>query len=326
MPSADLPLGPGSAGDAVRDLQRRLARAGVDTAMSEDGSYGRRTEDAVRRFQEARGLRVDGACGDQTWSALVEASFTLGDRLLYQRVPMLRGDDVADLQQRLGALGFHAGRVDGIFGPDTAIALGEFQRNVGLPPDGICGRDTMAELLRLGPRRDQQVKAGVLEGEHLRRSPRELLGRHIVVGESGGISQLAGAVGRRLQRWGAVVLTSHHPDDVAQAAEANAFQADVYLGVVLAAEAVGTVAYYGSPGYTSTGGKRLAEIAAAHVGAVLPMEPRPMRLPILRETRMTAVVCELGPAATVVEQSAALAEALSQAIVAWVDAPIDAGT
>ena len=44
---------------------------------------------------------------------------------------MLRGDDVAELQQDLGALGFDAGRVDGIFGPRTKDALEQFQRNIG---------------------------------------------------------------------------------------------------------------------------------------------------------------------------------------------------
>ena len=95
--------------------------------------FGAGTEAAVRAFQEPRGLRVDGICGDETWASLVEAGYRLGDRLLYHRAPMLRGDDVAELQRLLGGLGFDAGRVDGIFGPDTAAALVEFQRNAGLP-------------------------------------------------------------------------------------------------------------------------------------------------------------------------------------------------
>ena len=45
-----------------------------------------------------------------------------------QYVPV-GGDDVAELQQRLSALGFDSGRVDGIFGDLTSAALGEFQRD-----------------------------------------------------------------------------------------------------------------------------------------------------------------------------------------------------
>ena len=63
---------------------------------------------------------------------------------------MTRGDDVAELQARLGRLGFDAGPVDGIFGPLTAVALADFQRNSGLHPDGICGFETLQALRRVG--------------------------------------------------------------------------------------------------------------------------------------------------------------------------------
>ena len=59
--------------------------------------------------------------------------------------------DVAELQRRLSALGFDPGRVDGIFGDQTTDALVDFQRNAGLSPDGICGPQTLAELIRLQP-------------------------------------------------------------------------------------------------------------------------------------------------------------------------------
>ena len=75
-------------------------------------------------------------CGPQTWNALVDAGWQLGDRLLYERSPMLRGDDVADLQVRLGGLGFLDDRVDAILGPRTRRALEDFQRNSGLTVDG----------------------------------------------------------------------------------------------------------------------------------------------------------------------------------------------
>src|SRR5205807_2860203 len=91
----------GGQGEAVRDLQARLAAAGHDCTPDEPGVFGSATEEAVRAFQGKRGLRVDGLCGAQTWAALVEAGWRLGDRLLYQASPFLRGDDVAELQRRL---------------------------------------------------------------------------------------------------------------------------------------------------------------------------------------------------------------------------------
>ena len=62
--------GYGSGGSgAVRSLQRGLARAGF-TPGPVDGRYGPHTEDAVRRFQAARGLTVDGIAGPRTLSRL----------------------------------------------------------------------------------------------------------------------------------------------------------------------------------------------------------------------------------------------------------------
>src|SRR5262249_53882074 len=96
----------GTDGDAVRELQRRLAALGFAVPNDEKGRFGSATEAEVRAFQEQRSLRIDGVCGAETWGALVESEFHLGDRMLYVRRPMLRGDDVSDLQHRLNGLGF----------------------------------------------------------------------------------------------------------------------------------------------------------------------------------------------------------------------------
>ena len=114
--STSLPLSLGSIGPAVRDLTARLRGAGFDPG-TDTVTFGEATEAALQRFQASRGLEPAGVCDRDTWLALVEAGYSVGDRLLYLTSPMLRGDDVAELQLRLGALGFDAGRVDGIFGP-----------------------------------------------------------------------------------------------------------------------------------------------------------------------------------------------------------------
>ena len=69
--SAGMPtLRLGSRGSAVIDLQRRLATAGF-SAGTADGIFGSRTDGAVRSFQRARGLGVDGVVGPQTWGELL---------------------------------------------------------------------------------------------------------------------------------------------------------------------------------------------------------------------------------------------------------------
>ena len=83
------------------------------------------------------------------WSALVDASFNLGDRTLYLRMPYFHGHDVYELQHALGALGFFYGDDDAIFGAHTEDALRRFQLNMGLPSDGIAGAYTYAALRNL---------------------------------------------------------------------------------------------------------------------------------------------------------------------------------
>lgn len=63
----------GARGDAVVELQRALARAGVDPG-DVDGKFGPDTERAVRAFQRANGLEVDGVVGRNTRAALLGGS------------------------------------------------------------------------------------------------------------------------------------------------------------------------------------------------------------------------------------------------------------
>ncbi len=282
----------------------------------------------METFQHRRGLRVDGICGIQTWSALVEAGFRLGDRFLYHRRPMLRGDDVAELQRRLSALGFDTGRVDGIFGEQTASALADFQRNTALPADGILGGSTLRELLRVTPRHAEiELVTVVRDRERMRRAPRTLLGRRIAVGEEGGLAVLVSALGRRLGAEGAAVVAVSHPDGSAQAEQANTAGVEVYLGLRLDPDRpTCEAAYYAGYQYESAGGRLLAELVQGLGAAALGVTPggtRGMALTVLRETRMPAVVCEVGPAPLVVARSAALADALADALVAWAVTPLE---
>lgn len=64
-PELIIQTGPGSTGDAVRAVQTLFPEVTVD------GSYGSKTEQAVRAFQEMFGLTVDGIAGPETWYTLV---------------------------------------------------------------------------------------------------------------------------------------------------------------------------------------------------------------------------------------------------------------
>ncbi|NKI40907.1 peptidoglycan-binding protein [Streptomyces physcomitrii] len=63
----------GSSGEDVKRLQRALTAA-LGSTVKVDGSFGATTETAVRSFQKARGLSVDGIAGAATWTALQSGS------------------------------------------------------------------------------------------------------------------------------------------------------------------------------------------------------------------------------------------------------------
>jgi N-acetylmuramoyl-L-alanine amidase len=322
-----LPLQRGDHGEEVRDLHRRLAAAGFAPAEV-SARYTAATDAAIEAFQRDRGLEVTGVCDQFTWDLLVEAGYRLGDRLLYLQAPMLRGDDVAALQLRLSSLGFDAGRVDGIFGPQTEKALAEFQRNAGLPTDGIAGRATIDELCRLGTMADQADPVAVVrERESLRRAPRDLGRRRIVIGDLGGSDALAVALSRLLRQAGGEVVTLHEPDGSLQAAAANRFDAELYVGLVVNTSS--SVAYFATTGFESTGGRRLGELCAEQLRLLLGREGRDpecgvtgARLAVLRETRMPAVLCRVGPPELVVLRSAEIARGITEAVRHWAIDPV----
>ena len=136
-------------GPAVEDVQQRLVAVGVLDEAAVDGEFGDATAAAVRAFCESSGLPLSDEVTDKVWSALVDASFRLGDRTLYLRMPHFHGHDVFELQHALGALGFACGTVDGIFGAFTELALRKFQLNLGLPSDGIAGAYTYEAIRNL---------------------------------------------------------------------------------------------------------------------------------------------------------------------------------
>ncbi len=144
------PIRKGDRGPAVEDVQRRLLALGEDLgATGVDGVFLGATYSAVVDFQRRRGLDEDGVVGPATWAALVDESFSLGDRLLYLRLPHFHGADVLELQGALNALGFTCGEPDGIFGAYAERAVREFQANTGLTADGIAGPDTVRALVNL---------------------------------------------------------------------------------------------------------------------------------------------------------------------------------
>lgn len=144
----------GSMGEVVRRLQARLQELGYYTSRL-DGVYLTDDIEAVRAFQSANGLKVDGKAGYETQTALysdsairgnanstTDTSGTLVNTLRYGS----EGNEVTTLQNRLIALGYLAGSADGKFGRDTKSAVIAFQKANGLSADGVVGTDTSTRL------------------------------------------------------------------------------------------------------------------------------------------------------------------------------------
>ncbi len=298
----------GDEGPEIRDIQQRLVELGWPVDPAELGAFGPSTDDAVRAFQEARSLRVDGLVGPDTWGQLVEAGYRLGDRTLYLHSPLYRGDDVRALQRKLNVLGFDVGKEDGLFGPNTDRAARDFQHNVGDEPDGIVGLHTVISLDRMRPLEQGPSRAMVREQEELQSRRRSLEGAVIAVDPGHGQADgdvnfaMASALVDRLAAAGAKpqLLRAEHEDPEAseRARGANELGAAVCVSLHLARglpEAAGpTCSYFGSLRTYSPAGQLLAQFILEELEHEFQRRGRLQRLTgaMLRETRMPAVQVE----------------------------------
>jgi N-acetylmuramoyl-L-alanine amidase len=249
--------------------------------------------------------------GPDTWNHLVEAGYRLGDRTLYLHAPAFRGDDVRDLQRKLNALGFDAGREDGLHGVATDRAVREFQRNVGEEADGVVGLHTIATLERMRPQEGAASRALVREREELRRMRRSIEGQVIAIdpghGHEGGLMPevhvaMAQALADELTRLGAKPAVirddDEEPDAPERARRANELDAAVCVSLHLGSgipEASGpTCSYFGSTHTHSPFGMRLAGLILQELEDEFDRRGRLQRLSatMLRDTRMTAVTIE----------------------------------
>ncbi|WP_088891716.1 peptidoglycan-binding domain-containing protein [Leptolyngbya ohadii] len=136
-------------GAAVTDLQQRLTQLGF---FSEEvtGFFGTATQSAVREFQRSQGLTPDGIVGAATQAALGQGAIAGSANNAARDVLQLNdsGEQVAELQRRLAALGYYSGSASGTFDGATQFAVATFQQANGLTADGIVGPATTEALRR----------------------------------------------------------------------------------------------------------------------------------------------------------------------------------
>ena len=321
----------GSEGPVVAEIRSKLAVLGLlaedQPRAPHDAVFDAECDRALRGFQQERGLRVDGIVGAETYRALDEARWRLGDRVLsYGASRTFVGDDVAELQHRLLQMGFDPGRCDGLFGARTEAALREFQRNVGLPADGTCGPKTLKALHRLARTVVGGSPERIREEEVLLQSGATPAGKFVVIDPGHGGADpgaatadldeaaLAWDLASRLEgRLGAAGVTAFltrgpdgNPSDRDRASFANEAQADLFISLHVdwAVDHLGhgvATYYYGTSGrgrlVGSAIGARLAELVQEELTArtdLLNCRTHPKTWELLRLTRMPAVRVEVG--------------------------------
>ncbi len=294
-----------SRGRKVVDIQTKLLRLGYEIGLTGvDGFFGPETTKAVKKFQSARSINVDGVVGPDTWREIVEATYRLGQRQLYLREPPFRGDDVREVQATLNNLGFNAGRVNGIFGSLTDKAVREFQKNCGLQLDGIVGNTTVEAMDKLNKRVSSGGITGVWDRNGLKGLESELFERRIAIvyppdDASKGITK---AFADLLTQEGAKIFELTQGDEADHADKANELDADILVLIGLNKsddnkKRGSTCFYFDNGEYFSSRSKQIAQMIQSQLNATLDLFNNGVvgrNYILLRATKMPAVIVRPG--------------------------------
>lgn len=142
----------GDTGKEVTFLQKLLCSRGMYERKAIDGSYGPKTEKAVRKYQKyisehGGSLAQDGICGPATWENILGISGSV--KIVHQVKEGDHNNYVYLAQELLYADGLYLSALDKNFGPATRAAVIAFQKNERIAQDGICGPTTFRRMIDL---------------------------------------------------------------------------------------------------------------------------------------------------------------------------------
>ena len=96
----------------------------------------------------------------------------------------------------------------------------------------------------------------------------------------------------------------------------------MYIGLKIENDSCSTISYFETTGFHSEGGIRLAtRCVDSLIENEISSQVSGMTLPVLRRTKMPAILCSLAPPSIVVQSTAEISIALSNAIISWIADP-----
>jgi peptidoglycan hydrolase-like protein with peptidoglycan-binding domain len=133
----------GSRGTSVQRIQTRLNQLGFNCGKV-DGSFGSKTQNAIRNFQTQAGLPADGQAAWTTLARLFDAGAPQAPATV---APVTAASaSVIDVEARLVELGYLYAIPDGITNSMTVNAIKAFQRRCGLSQTGSLNSSTQNRL------------------------------------------------------------------------------------------------------------------------------------------------------------------------------------
>ncbi len=174
----------GDKGDGVTKLQQRLIALGY-LSGSADGSFGTKTETAVKRFQAALGLTQNGVASASLQQSLFSANAPIAVATAAPKITQApapnptqapstggatasgyvdleygdKSDAVKRLQQRLKALGYFDHTATGKYYSETEAAVKRFQAALGMTQTGVATASLQTKLFAANAPMAQETAA-----------------------------------------------------------------------------------------------------------------------------------------------------------------------
>lgn len=157
-------LAPGASGPQVSALQRALRGLNL-YAGPVNGQFDAATEGAVRKLEGQAGQTADGIVDAAEVAAMHDRQLFVKNGFEKQARVGQKGSDILAVEQKLQKLGFHPGKVDGVFDQKLEQAVARYRKSDKSVPDAPKG---------IGPR----VAQGLSRQVHTLEANLKKLGRN----------------------------------------------------------------------------------------------------------------------------------------------------